>query len=97
MWFDVYILFLFSSFTLSLSLFLSLSLSLMKTQEQQILANSHSSSRYMEMLKGLGQLLDIQSCSPDSVYLGGLDQGGADGQFTYFYEDGITQGMRWLW
>ena len=49
----------------------------------------------MEMLKGLGQLVDIQNCSSDSVYLGGLDQGGGDGQFTYFYEDGITQGKVW--
>lgn len=64
----------------------------LKTQEQSILANTHCSSRYMEMLKGLGQLVDIQNCSSDSVYLGGLDQGGGDGQFTYFYEDGITQG-----
>ena len=72
----------------------SLPLVSLKTQEHNILANTHCSSRYMDMLKGLGQLVDIQNCSSDAVYLGGLDQSGADGQFTYFYEDSITQGTR---
>ena len=65
---------------------------LLQTQEQQVLANTFGSSRYMEFLRGLGQLLPLKDTPPDAVYLGGLDRNGADGQFAYFYQDDITQG-----
>ena len=60
--------------------------------ETAILANTSGSSRYQHFLSGLGQLLRLSSCDPDLVYLGGLDRGGNDGEFTYFYLRDTTQG-----
>ena len=57
-----------------------------------MLANTFGSSRYIDFLRGLGQLLPLKDTPPDAVYLGGLDRDGADGQFAYFYQDDITQG-----
>jgi tuberous sclerosis protein 2 len=59
--------------------------------EAAILANTSGSSRYQHFLSGLGQLLRLSSCDPDLVYLGGLDRGGNDGEFTYFYLRDTTQ------
>ncbi|CAI8045482.1 Tuberin [Geodia barretti] len=59
--------------------------------ETAILANTSGSSRYQHFLSGLGQLLRLSSCDPDLVYLGGLDRGGNDGEFTYFYLRDTTQ------
>ena len=64
-----------------------------QTQEQDILSNTFGSSRYVEFLRGLGQLLWLADCPPGVVYLGGLDRSGTDGKFAYFYQDDITQGM----
>ena len=46
----------------------------------------------MELLGGLGQLIKLSDCTPDLVYLGGLDRSGTDGEFAYFWQDEITQG-----
>ena len=59
--------------------------------ECEILANTFGSSRYIEFLRGLGPLLQLQDVPQDMVYLGGLDCSGPDGQFTYCYHDDITQ------
>lgn len=47
----------------------------------------------MELLGGLGQLINLSDCTPDLVYLGGLDRSGTDGEFAYFWQDEITQGQ----
>ena len=60
--------------------------------ESEILSNTFGSSRYMELLGGLGQLIRLSDCTPDLVYLGGLDRSGTDGEFAYFWQDEITQG-----
>ena len=60
--------------------------------EAAILANTSGSSRYQRFLSGLGELLRLSSCDPHKVYLGGLDRGGNDGEFTYFYLTDTTQG-----
>ena len=67
-----------------------------QTQETEILGNTFGSSRYLDFLRGLGQLLWLPDCPPDLIYLGGLDRSGTDGQCTYFYQDEITQGS-WHW
>ena len=63
-----------------------------QTQEAEILGNSFGSSRYLDFLQGLGQLVWLSDCPPDLVYLGGLDRSGTDGQCAYFYQDEIMQG-----
>ena len=63
-----------------------------QTQETEILGNTFGSSRYLDFLRGLGQLLWLPDCPPELIYLGGLDRSGTDGQCTYFYQDEITQG-----
>ena len=63
-----------------------------QTTEADILANTSGSSGFQEFLAGLGQLRRLANCLPDSTYLGGLDRGGSDGEFTYIYHDDITQG-----
>lgn len=55
------------------------------------MSNTFGSSRYMELLSGLGQLVRLADCPPD-MYLGGLDRSGTDGEFAYFWQDEITQG-----
>lgn len=47
----------------------------------------------MELLSGLGQLIRLSDSPPDLVYLGGLDRNGTDGEFAYFWQDEITQGL----
>ncbi|XP_006893939.1 PREDICTED: tuberin [Elephantulus edwardii] len=61
--------------------------------ELAILSNEHGSYRYTEFLTGLGKLIELKDCQPDKVYLGGLDVGGADGQFTYCWHDDIMQAI----
>lgn len=63
-----------------------------QNEESEILSNTFGSSRYMELLGGLGQLIKLSDCPPDLVYLGGLDLSGTDGEFAYFWQDEITQG-----
>ncbi|XP_054991382.1 tuberin isoform X2 [Sorex araneus] len=61
--------------------------------ELAILSNEHGSYRYTEFLMGLGKLIELKDCQPDKVYLGGLDVGGEDGQFTYCWHDDIMQAV----
>ncbi|XP_055991187.1 tuberin isoform X2 [Sorex fumeus] len=63
------------------------------TNELAILSNEHGSYRYTEFLMGLGKLIELKDCQPDKVYLGGLDVGGEDGQFTYCWHDDIMQAV----
>lgn len=63
------------------------------TDELAILSNEHGSYRYTEFLTGLGKLIELKDCQPDKVYLGGLDVGGEDGQFTYCWHDDIMQAV----
>lgn len=69
------------------------SICLQSTDELAILSNEHGSYRYTEFLTGLGKLIELKDCQPDKVYLGGLDVGGEDGQFTYCWHDDIMQGV----
>lgn len=62
-----------------------------QTTELQILSNTFGSSRYLDFLRGLGPLMKLLDIPPDMIYLGGLDQSGTDGNFTYCYHDDITQ------
>ncbi|XP_075420589.1 tuberin isoform X11 [Tenrec ecaudatus] len=61
--------------------------------ELAVLSNEHGSYRYTEFLTGLGKLIELKDCQPDKVYLGGLDVGGEDGQFTYCWHDDIMQAV----
>nr|XP_008122173.1 PREDICTED: tuberin [Anolis carolinensis] len=61
--------------------------------ELAILSNEHGSYRYTEFLTGLGKLVELKDCQPDKIYLGGLDVGGEDGQFTYCWHDDIMQAI----
>ena len=64
----------------------------LQESEQQILANTHGSSRYQSFLSGLGQLLQLKKCQHSVLYLGGLDTSGTDGDLCCFWQDDITQG-----
>lgn len=67
-----------------------------QTNEADILANTCGSSGFQEFLSGLGNIIRLTECVPDLTYLGGLDRGGSDGEFTYIYHDDITQGKYYL-
>ena len=62
-------------------------------KETEILANEFGSSRYMNFLAGLGNLVKLTECSATEIYTGGLDRSGADGKFAYLWRDDTTQGM----
>lgn len=59
-----------------------------------ILSNEYGSNRYAQFLTGLGKLIHLKDCDPDQIFLGGLDQYGDDGEFTYCWHDDIMQGER---
>ncbi|XP_030839899.1 tuberin isoform X2 [Strongylocentrotus purpuratus] len=59
--------------------------------ETEILSNVYGSARYMNFLRGLGQLVSLKDIDPDEVYTGGLDRTGSDGNFTYCWQDDIMQ------
>ncbi|XP_043945122.1 tuberin isoform X2 [Protopterus annectens] len=61
--------------------------------EVAILANEYGSFRYAQFLTGLGKLIYLKDCDPDQIFLGGLDQYGDDGQFTYCWHDDIMQAI----
>ncbi|MEE6497969.1 hypothetical protein FKM82_002944 [Ascaphus truei] len=61
------------------------------TAERAILSNEHGSYRYTEFLTGLGKLIELRDTQPDKIFLGGLDEFGDDGQFTYCWHDDIMQ------
>ena len=63
--------------------------------EVSILRNQYGSSRYMEFLSGLGELVRLRDQSSlCEVYTGGLERNGADGEFAYSWRSEIAQG--WL-
>ncbi|XP_076800613.1 tuberin-like [Clavelina lepadiformis] len=58
---------------------------------RDILCNQHGSKRYQQFLDSLGCLVSLPDCDMSHTYLGGLDQGGDDGQFTYVWQENIMQ------
>lgn len=66
--------------------------SLQVSNEVAILSNEYGSNRYAGFLTGLGKLIHLKDCDPDQIFLGGLDQYGDDGEFTYCWHDDIMQG-----
>ncbi|XP_056136184.1 tuberin isoform X2 [Lampris incognitus] len=61
--------------------------------EVAILSNEYGSNRYAAFLTGLGKLIHLKDCDPDQIFLGGLDQYGDDGEFTYCWHDDIMQAI----
>uniref|UniRef100_W5M5G2 Tuberin n=1 Tax=Lepisosteus oculatus TaxID=7918 RepID=W5M5G2_LEPOC len=61
--------------------------------EVSILSNEYGSNRYAHFLTGLGKLIYLKDCDPDQIFLGGLDQYGDDGEFTYCWHDDIMQAI----
>ncbi|KAI1886623.1 hypothetical protein AGOR_G00197710 [Albula goreensis] len=61
--------------------------------EVSILSNEYGSNRYALFLTGLGKLIHLKDCDPDQIFLGGLDQYGDDGEFTYCWHDDIMQAI----
>ncbi|XP_069576618.1 tuberin isoform X1 [Brachyistius frenatus] len=61
--------------------------------EVAILSNEFGSNRYAGFLTGLGKLIHLKDCDPDQIFLGGLDQYGDDGEFTYCWHDDIMQAI----
>ncbi|KAK2584988.1 hypothetical protein KPH14_008518 [Odynerus spinipes] len=60
------------------------------SNEVEILANQHGSVRYMEFLQRLGTLIRLKDVD-ESVFLGGLDRNGENGNFAYIWQDDVTQ------
>ncbi|XP_034935459.1 tuberin [Chelonus insularis] len=60
------------------------------SNEAEILANQHGSLRYAEFLQRLGTLVCLKDVD-ESVFLGGLDRNGEHGNFTYIWQDDVTQ------
>ncbi|KAF7659568.1 hypothetical protein LDENG_00296600 [Lucifuga dentata] len=63
------------------------------SNEVAILSNEYGSNRYAAFLTGLGKLIHLKDCDPDQIFLGGLDQYGDDGEFTYCWHDDIMQAI----
>lgn len=63
------------------------------SNEVSILSNEYGSNRYASFLTGLGRLIHLKDCDPDQIFLGGLDQHGDDGEFTYCWHDDIMQAI----
>ncbi|KAM8842478.1 tuberin isoform 1-T2 [Synchiropus picturatus] len=63
------------------------------SNEVAILSNEYGSNRYAALLTGLGKLIHLKDCDPDQIFLGGLDQYGDDGEFTYCWHDDIMQAI----
>ncbi|XP_049577769.1 tuberin isoform X2 [Syngnathus scovelli] len=61
--------------------------------EVAILSNEYGSNRYATFLTGLGKLIHLKDCDSDQIFLGGLDQHGDDGEFTYCWHDDIMQAI----
>ncbi|KRZ68747.1 Tuberin, partial [Trichinella papuae] len=59
--------------------------------ETEILANVHGSERYHRFLSRLGEMVPLDENSRLRWYLGGLDIGGRDGQFTYVWSQANEQ------
>lgn len=80
-------------FLTALFAFILFILSLQVNNEVAILSNEYGSNRYAGFLTGLGKLIHLKDCDPDQIFLGGLDQYGDDGEFTYCWHDDIMQGV----
>ncbi|KAK0152082.1 Tuberin [Merluccius polli] len=63
------------------------------SNEVAFLSNEYGSNRYASFLTGLGRLIHLKDCDPDQIFLGGLDQYGDDGEFTYCWHDDIMQAI----
>ena len=61
------------------------------SNEVEILANEHGSTRYTEFLQRLGTLVRLKDVDETSVFLGGLDRFGENGNFTYIWQADVTQ------
>lgn len=59
--------------------------------EIAILRNCFGTIRYLEFLERLGTLVKLQDVDPQMVYLGGLEQDGNDGKFTYIWQDDVIR------
>lgn len=60
------------------------------TDEIEILANQHGSTRYVQFLQSLGSLIKLKDAD-ESIFLGGLDRNGENGNFAYIWQDDVTQ------
>lgn len=61
--------------------------------ETEILRNKFGSVRYIEFLHKLGTLIKLQDVDPQVFFLGGLEQNGNDGKFSYIWQDDIIRVM----
>ncbi|XP_044253656.1 tuberin [Tribolium madens] len=59
-------------------------------KEAEILRNTCGCVRYMEFLQNLGTLIRLADVNPRDIYLGGVDQGGADGKYMYTHQDDLV-------
>ena len=57
--------------------------------ETEILANQHGSLRYTQFLQTIGTLIRLKDAD-DSIFLGGLDRNGENGNFAYIWQDDVT-------
>lgn len=47
--------------------------------------------RYQEFLQTLGRLVKLEDANEPHYFLGGLEQNGADGKFTYIWQDDVVK------
>lgn len=59
--------------------------------ETEILRNPFGSMRYVHFLQNLGTLIKLQDVDPQVVFLGGLQQDGNDGKFTYIWQEDVIR------
>ncbi|KAK4874613.1 hypothetical protein RN001_013973 [Aquatica leii] len=59
--------------------------------ETEILRNPYGSVRYVHFLQNLGTLIKLQDVDPQVVFLGGLEQEGNDGKFTYIWQEDVIR------
>lgn len=59
--------------------------------EAEILRNCYGSLRYATFLQSLGTLIKLQDVDPQVFFLGGLEQDGNDGKFTYIWQDDVIR------
>ncbi|XP_041363648.1 tuberin-like isoform X2 [Gigantopelta aegis] len=60
------------------------------SDEKAILSNMYGSERYVSFIQRLGDLISLKDVNQNRVFLGGLELG-ADGQFTYSWQDESMQ------
>uniref|UniRef100_A0A1Y1N0Q7 Rap-GAP domain-containing protein n=1 Tax=Photinus pyralis TaxID=7054 RepID=A0A1Y1N0Q7_PHOPY len=59
--------------------------------ETEILRNPYGSVRYVNFLQNLGTLIKLQDVDPQVIFLGGLEQDGNDGKFTYIWQEDVIR------